>query len=665
MKKLLKSLTLDEKLMLLTGKDSWHTSTADEKVKSLSLCDGPHGLRMMTSESDTVPATAMPTLALLASTWDKELCYLDGATIADDCIENGADVLLAPGVNMKRTPLSGRNFEYFSEDPLIAGELASEFVKGLQEKGIGACLKHFAANNREYNRSGSTSEVDERTLHDIYLRAFEIVIKKAKPWSVMCSYNKINGVYCSENKRLLDGILRDQFGFDGPVMSDWGAVHNRYKSLKAGVDLQMPYTECAFSNLKEAFENGLITEGEIDKSVLRLLELAEKTENKLKKVTTKKEDRHAISRMIAENGMVLLKNEDNILPLGSCNIVVEGHQATVPTISGGGSALAFTTYVPKHLADCLAENLPDAKITSNRAYKLHGDYQQRYINSIRDAYNNDVVVVTIGNDHIKESESWDREDINLRWSEVKLIKDIAKVNKNIVVVLYASGPVDMRDFIDDAKAVLLAGFAGEGANEAVANILTGKVNPSGKLTETFPLSLEDTPTGMNVGDMFVDRYSEGVMIGYRYYDYYKKDVMFPFGHGISYSDIKYSDFEVKKLSETDYELSYTLTNDSDMNAKEVSQIYVSQVFKVVSRPEKELCAFSKNLVKAHSKTRVTLKLDKSAFEYYNPELMRKVVENGDYVLMLGASSRDIRAQEKITINLPDEDQHTLYILNAL
>ena len=665
MKELLKSLTLDEKLTLLSGKDSWHTDSANGKVKSLSLCDGPHGLRMMTSENDTVPATSMPTLALLASTWDRELSYLDGETIADDCIENGADVLLAPGVNMKRTPLSGRNFEYFSEDPLLAGELGAEFVKGLQDKGIGVSLKHFAANNREYNRMGSTSELDERTLRDIYLRAFEMVVKKAKPWTVMCSYNKINGIYCAENKRLLDGILRDEFGFDGVVVSDWGAVQNRYKSLKAGVDIAMPCSSYHYANLKEAYEKGLITEEEIDRSVLRILELIEKTENNLKKTTTKKEDRHGISRMIAENGMVLLKNEDNILPLKACNIVVEGHQATSPTISGGGSALAFTEYEPKHLADCLAENLPDAKITSNRAYKLHGDYQQRYIDSIRDAYDNDVVIVTIGNDHIKESESWDREDINLMWSEVKLIKDIAKINKNVVVVLYASSAVDMRDFIDDVKAVLLAGFAGEGANEAVANILTGKVNPSGKLTETFPLSLEDTPTGTSVGDMLVDRYTEGVMIGYRYYDYYKKDVMFPFGYGISYSDIKYSDFEVKKNSETDYELSYTLTNDSDMDAKEVSQIYVSQVFKVVSRPEKELCAFSKDFVKAHSKTRVTLRLDKSAFEYYNPELMRKVVENGDYVLMLGASSRDIRAKEKITINLPDEEQHTRYHLHPM
>ena len=665
MKKLLKSLTLDEKLMLLTGKDGWHTSDANGKVKSLSLCDGPHGLRMMTSETDTVPATSMPTLTLLASTWDRELAYLDGSTIADECIENGADVLLAPGVNMKRTPLSGRNFEYFSEDPLIAGELASEFIKGVQEKGIGTCLKHYAVNNREYNRFGSTSELDERTLRDIYLRAFEIVVKKAKPWTVMASYNKINGVYATENKRLLDGVLREEFGFDGLVVSDWSAVNNRYKSLKAGVDLDMPYKPYSFPNLKEAYEKGFITEEEIDKSVLRILNLIKKTENNLKRVTTKKEERHDISRVIAENGMVLLKNEDNILPLRACNIVVEGHQATCPTISGGGSSLAFTTYLPKHLADCLAENLPDAKITSNRAYKLHGDYQQRYIDSIRDAYNNDVVVVTIGNDHIKESESWDREDINLRWSEVKLIKDIAKINKNVVVVLYASGPVDMRDFIDDAKAVLLAGFAGEGANEAVANILTGKVNPSGKLTETFPLCLEDTPTGMNVGDMLVDRYTEGVMMGYRYYDYYKKDVMFPFGHGISYSDIEYSDFEVKKASETDYELSYTLTNNSDIDAKEVSQIYVSQVFKVVSRPEKELCAFSKDLVKAHSSTRVTVKIDKSAFEYYNTELARKVVENGDYVLMLGASSRDIRAEEKITVNLPDEEQYTLYHLHAI
>ena len=656
MKYQLIDFTLEEKMKLLTGKNSWQLYTANGKVRDVFLSDGPHGLRMRDTETNaTKKATAMPNLVVVANTWDKELAYLDGATIADDCIEKGADVLLAPGVNIKRTPLCGRNFEYFSEDPYLAGILAKSYIEGVQSKGVGTSLKHFCANNREYDRFFQSSEVDERTLREIYLPAFEIAVQ-AKPWTVMCSYNPINGVWASENKWLLKDILRDEFGFDGLIVSDWSAVHNRSKALKATLDLEMPYREQAYEELKRDYANGFITEAEIDERVVKVLELIKKTDNDKKIVTTTKDERHQTAVKIAREGCVLLKNDDGILPLKGGNILVNG---CIDNLGGGGSAFVQTDYAPRPFKEVLAEklgeratvNASDMLIIPNREiFNSRSAYQ--------DAYQKDAVVLCVSTSANIESEGFDRTTLRLTAPQEDLILNTAKVNKNVIVVIFAGSAIDVSPWIDKVKAVVFAGFNGEGGQEAVADILSGKTCPSGKLSETFPLCLADTPTGEERGDGFVDLYKEGVFVGYRWYDAMKKDVAFPFGHGLSYAQFEYSDLEILKKSETDYEIAYTVTNTSNVDGKEISQVYVRDVFAMVSRPNKELKGFEKTLIKAGESKRVRIPLDYRSFAYYSIPLKKWYVENGDFEILVGASSRDIRLKGTIHVSLPNETQAT-------
>ena len=656
------NLTLEEKLRLLTGKDGWRLETANGKLPEIFLSDGPNGLRMHEIKDGAAgpikPATAMPNLSLVASTWDPELAYLDGATIADDCIENGADVLLAPGVNIKRTPLCGRNFEYLSEDPYLAGVLAKAYIEGVQDKGIGTSLKHFCANNREYGRLSQTSEMDERTLREIYLRPFEIALE-AKPWTVMCSYNPVNGIYASENKRLLKDILRDELGFDGMIVSDWGAVHSGTKAVKASLDLRMPFHPEAYDHLKHAVDEGLLSEKEIDERVQKVLELIEKTQNGMKKITTTKEDRHTNATRIAREGIVLLKNEDGILPLSGGKLVVTGPFAKAPAIGGGGSAFVSTNYPAAPLADELKARLGECvEIFPNETYMNDGARVDYMKNSLRQAYRADTVLLCVGTGKRIESEGYDRFSLRLSPIQEDLILEVAKINPNVIVVLHASSAVDMTPWIDRVKAVALVGFAGEAAHEATADILCGKISPSGKLAETYPLSLEDTPTGAARGNGFYERYTEGVLVGYRWYDTLGKDVLFPFGHGLSYADFSYSNLTVTKKSETDCEVSFTLTNTSGVDGKEVAQIYVRDVFSMVERPEKELKGFLKVALAAGESKRVSVKLDARAFAYYNTALNEWYVENGDFEILVGASSRDIRLTARVQINLPEAGQYS-------
>ena len=653
------SLTLEEKLRLLAGRNGWQLSNANGKFKDVFLSDGPNGLRMFElteNPLEVYKATAMPNLSLLANSWDSELAYLNGQTIADDCIEHEADVLLAPGVNIKRTPLCGRNFEYLSEDPLVAGELAKAYIEGVQSKGVGTSLKHYCLNNREYERLYQTSEIDERTMREIYLTPFEIALS-AKPWTVMCSYNLINGVYASENKWLLRDILRDEFGFDGVVVSDWGAVHNSWKSAKAGIDLEMPFREQAYSELKDALDKGLLTIEEIDERVNKVLELIEKTDNLKKQITTTAEQRHEKAVKIAKECMVLLKNEDNLLPLKGGEIMFAGHHQANPSLGGGGSAYVSTKYKlnPLHIevqdrlgkkANCFAPNfLTDGYNISRRV----GEVLQK-------ARKADVCVVCVGTDKTIEGEGFDRTSLRLAPAQEKLISQIAEQNQNVVVIVQAGSAIDMTPWIDKVKAVLWCGYAGEGGQQAMADILVGNACPCGKLAETMPLCLEDTPTGCETGNGFVERYEEGIFVGYRWYDQKKKDVLFPFGFGLSYANFEYSDLKVDKLSETDYEVSFMVKNTSNVDAKEISQVYVRDVFSMVSRPVKELKGFAKTFIKAGESKRVCVKLCSRAFAYYSVPLKKWYVENGEFEIMVGASSRDIRLKTSIEINLPDQTQ---------
>ena len=660
----IEKLTLEEKLKLLTGeRDSWGTYTANGKLKQLMLIDGPNGVRKETKQGSqriTQKATAMPVVAVLANTWSREAAYLEGQTIADDCIEQGVDILLAPGVNIKRTPLCGRNFEYFSEDPYLSGELAKEYIQGVQTKGIGVSLKHYCANNREADRMYQSSEVDERTLREIYLPAFEKALE-AEPWTVMCSYNPINGVYASENKYLLDDVLRKEFGFNGMVMSDWDAVHNEPRRIRAGCDLRMPYDCDSYADLKNAYEAGEITEQEIDVCVTRILELIEKSQNERKRISTTPAERHANAVKIAEEGIVLLKNEGNLLPLKSGKTLIAGEFAVKSPLGGGGSSLVNTGFVQQDLATLLRDRL-DSKAEISYCRRTH-----IYPNSVnwgfeatyREAYDNDNVILCVGNDARIEAEGYDRVGLKLTPDQEAFIKNTAKVNKNVIVVVYAGSAIDMSAWIDDVKAVIFAGFLGEAANEALANVLTGKVVPSGKLAETFPLNVNDTPMGTETGNGFTEWYKEGIFVGYRYYDSNRKDVLFPFGYGLSYADFTYDDLKIRKISETDYEISYNITNNSDFAAKEISQVYVKDVFSMVLRPEKELKGFSKDEIGPHETKRVSVVLDARSFAYYNVSLKRWHVENGAFEILVGSSSRDIRLSARIDICLPEKTQQTV------
>lgn len=660
----IKNLTLEEKLKLLSGKNRWELENANGKLKTVLVQDGPSGVRRMESitSNNKLPATAMPTLSVVSNTWNTELAKLDGATIADECVERDVDVILAPGVNIKRTPLCGRNFEYFSEDPYLSGVMGREFIKGCQEKGVGTSLKHYALNNRELDRSFQSSEADERTMREIYLKPFEIA-NEAKPWTVMCSYNPVNGIYAAQNRWLLNDILREEWSFDGLIMSDWGAVHNCYKSVKATLDLEMPNNCDSYNELKTAYDKGLLTDSEIDFCVNNVLKLIERCDNNFKKVEFTKEERHQNVVKIAEEGIVMLKNE-GALPIKQGQYFVCGYDGINPIIGGGGSSNVKTDYVQVPLNECLNKALDgranfeatEATLLNGKIWNARGMYSRAY------AY--DGVILAISS--IMQTEGADSDSIKLSKYYEDIINETAKYNKNVIVLLYASSAIDMSAWIDNVNAVLYVGYAGEGVNQALTNIITGKVSPSGKLSETFPYSLEDTYVGTTHGNGCVDWYNDGLFVGYRYYDSADVDVLFPFGHGMSYADFSYSNLKINKVTETDYEVSYDITNNSQFDAKEVSQIYVKHMFPIVIRPEKELKGFSKDIIKAGETKTVTVKLNKEAFAYYSIPLKDWYVENGMYEILVGASSRDIKLTQKLNINLPDETQvtNTPFMINV-
>ncbi len=654
----IKDLTLDEKLTLLCGRDNWTTETCGGKVPEVRVSDGPSGLRFVSITKDgtekTAYATAMPTISVVANSWNKQAAYKDGETIADDCIEKGVDVLLAPGVNIKKTPLCGRNFEYFSEDPYLAGTLAGKYIEGLQSHGVGACLKHFCANNVECDRSWQSSEVDERTLNEIYLKPFEIALK-AKPWTVMCSYNPVNGVYASENKKLLTTVLRKKFGFDGLVMSDWEAVHNGYKAVRAGLNLRMPHSDENFAVLKDAYEKGFLTIEQIDESVSRVLALAEKAQNTKKHIESTKEQRHLNAVKIAEEGIVLLKNEDEILPIANKKIAVSGLFSVSPVIGGGGSSAVQTDYKIPSLANAISA------LTGKEVESCVGVCENTFLTAkmaYSQAYNADVCVVVVGDGMNKVSEGCDRDTLKIRPEQERYIIELSKYNKNIVVVIESGSAVDVSAFEPYVKAIIFAGFAGEGVNEALAEIITGKVCPSGKLAETFPYALEDTYMGSYTGDGLTVEYGEGVFVGYRYYERYGIPTRYPFGYGLSYAKFEYSDLTIEKTGDTDFTVSYTVKNTSKTDGKEISQVYVRDVVAMVARPLKELKGFSKDFIKAGEEKRISVKLDFSSFAYYSVAMDKWFVENGDFEILVGASSSDIKLSGKVKIELPDDEQPT-------
>lgn len=658
----IKDLTVEQKLRLLCSNGFWYTMDFEGLLPSVCVSDGPVGVRAERKnekgETVTLPSVSYPSSQSLANTWNVNLAKLAGECLADDCYDKNVDILLGPGVNVKRHPLNGRNFEYFSEDPLLAGEMAKNYINGLQSRGIGACLKHFCCNNLEYNRFEQSSEVDERTLREIYYLPFEIACQ-AKPVSMMSSYNRVNGKYASEYKKGFD-VLRNEFGFDGAMYSDWEAVRNRTVSAKAGCDIEFPFNDKNYSQLVDDYNAGKITEEEINVCAERVLNLAyrckEMQQGKSAKTTV--EQRLEAAEQIAEESIVLLKNEDGILPLKQGqSIALSGCYAKPQSgmLAGGGSSRVVPLTDNSDLANLL-EKANNCKVkyetmfyydkvvgTNGYAHWAAKPYVGR-----NHAAESDVSVICVGTGEKFEYESLDRATMKLPEAQERAILDLAKLNPQTVVVIFAGAPIDVSAWADKVKAIVYAGFCGERGLNAVCNVLCGNVNPSGKLSETFPVDFQSAYVANSYVDAGVTRYEEGLDVGYRYYDKHVSAIAYPFGYGLSYSKFDYSNLQASGTG-LNAEVSFTVTNNSQIDGKETAQIYIRECSPAVYRPFKELKGFAKVSIKAGKSEKVSVKLNKRSFAYYSVADDCWRVNDGTYQIMVGASSQDIRLTKTIKI----------------
>lgn len=674
-KKLISQMTLEEKASLCSGLDFWHTKPIERLgIPSIRMSDGPHGLRKEeTMFSKTVPATCFPPASCLSASWDRNLIERVGKAIGEECQAENVQILLGPGVNIKRSPLCGRNFEYYSEDPLLSSEMAKHFIKGVQSEGVGTSIKHFAANNQEHRRLTVSAEVDERTLREIYLASFEKAVKEAKPWTVMCSYNRVNGVYASENEFLLTKVLREEWGFEGFVVSDWGAVNDRVKGLSAGLDLQMPY-DGGWGDKKiiEAVKKGELPEEVLDKAVERILNIVFKAiENKKENATYDKEAHHRIAREVARECFVLLKNEEKILPLkkeGRIGLI--GAFARKPQIQGGGSAHVNPTMVDDAVEEIKKLVEGKAEIIYADGYKIETDeVDEKLIEEAKEvAKKSDVVVIFAGLPERYESEGFDRPHMKMPENHNRLIEEIAKINKNVVVVLSNGAPIEM-PWVDKVKAILETYRGGQAWGGAVADVLFGVVSPSGKLPETFPKKLSDNPSYLFFpGEGDRSEYREGIFVGYRYYDKKEMEVLFPFGHGLSYTTFEYSDLSLDKKEMTDEEIlrvKVKVKNTGDMKGKEIVQLYVRDVKSSVIRPDKELKGFVKVELEPKEEKEVTFELDKRAFAYYNVEIKDWYVETGEFEILIGRSSRDIVLKDTVFVRSTKQIKRKYHINSTI
>jgi beta-glucosidase len=656
---LIEQMTLEEKAALCTGASAWTTTPVERLgIPEMIVSDGPHGVRRVpdlhSMGAKSLPATCFPTASCLASTWNVDLIEQMGIALAEECIALNVDVLLGPGVNMKRSPLGGRNFEYFSEDPYLAGEMAVSFINGIQSKGVGVSLKHYAVNNQEFQRFSISAEVDERTLREIYLPAFEKAVKQAQPWTVMCAYNKVNGTFASEHHQLLTEILKDEWGFEGLVVSDWGAVHNRVAALKAGLDWEMPGPQKRrVKEVIEAVRSGELDETKLNESVRRILQIVFKAKEVPKEGTFDMDAHHELARKIALEGMVLLKN-DGILPLKrQQHIAVIGRSAESPHFQGGGSSHINTTKVAMPFKE-IQSRAENAELIYAEGYPKDDSFRQDLIDqAVTIAQSAEVALLYIALPTFKESEGYDRQDLDLTEQQTALIKAVANVQPKTVVVLNNGAPVAMSEWIDSVSAVLEGWMMGQAGGAAIADLLFGHVNPSGKLGETFPLKLADTPSYTNFpGGAGVVHYGEGMFIGYRYYDAKQMPVLFPFGHGLSYTTFEYSNPKVSAKNFKDVDgvtVSVGVTNTGKLAGKEIVQVYVRDIKSGLIRPEKELKGFAKVELQPGETKSVSIQLDFRSFAYYHPKYKQWITENGDFELLIGASSADIRAHLAVTL----------------
>ncbi|WP_410581986.1 glycoside hydrolase family 3 C-terminal domain-containing protein [Amycolatopsis sp. lyj-108] len=638
-------LTLEQKASLLSGRDFWHTEAIEAAgIPSIMLSDGPHGLRRQDSEADnlgvhdSVSATCFPPSVAVGSSWDPEVAARIGAAIGREARAAGVSVVLGPGVNIKRSPLCGRNFEYYSEDPLLTGVLASAYVRAMQAEGAGASVKHFAANNQETDRMRVSVEVDERTLREIYFPAFERVVTEARPATVMCSYNRVNGVYAAQNRRLLTDVLRDEWGFDGLVVSDWGAVNDRVAALAAGLDLEMPGTGgSGDAEIVAAVRSGELDEALVDRSVRRVLDLVGRAVPAGGDVDP--DEQHRVAREVAADCAVLLKNDRDTLPLTTRSAVaVVGEFAANPRFQGGGSSHVNPTRVDTAL---------DAIRALGESVTYASDLADNAVEIAREA---DVAVVFAGLGEKDESEGFDRDTIDLPAAQVELIKAVAAVSRRTVVVLSHGGVVSLEGWHDDVDAILDGWLLGQAGGSALADLLFGVTDPSGHLTESIPLRLQDNPSYLNFpGESGHVRYGEGVMVGYRYYETAEVVVRYPFGHGLSYTTFETGELTVTATGDDSATVAVNVTNTGTRAGKHVVQVYVATGAAPVRSPARELRAFAKISLEPGETRRVELALDRRAFAWYDIELSRWVVSPGEYAVQIGRSAAHIVAEAPITL----------------
>lgn len=657
---IIQEMTLEEKAGMCSGKDFWRLKSIPRLgIEEVMVSDGPHGLRKQADQgdhlgiNDSIEAVCFPAACASACSFDRDLLREMGEALGEECQAENVSVLLGPAVNIKRSPLCGRNFEYFSEDPYLAAQLAAAQIQGVQSKGVGTSVKHFAANNQEYRRMSCSSEVDERTLREIYLAPFETAVKEGRPDTVMCSYNKINGEFASENHWLLTEVLRNEWGFDGYVMSDWGAVNDRVKGLAAGLDLEMPGNGgISDQDIVKAVRDGLLPESLLDQAVARILKIIFRFTDHRRPAVFDKEKHHELAQKIAEESMVLLKNEDQLLPLPASGkkIAFIGAFARSPRIQGGGSSHINAFKITSAL-DAVKEI---TTVTFAQGYGAKEDKTDPSLlaEAVATASAADIAVIFAGLPDSFESEGYDREHMKMPECQNRLIQEIAAVQKNTVVVLHNGSPVEM-PWADQVGAILDAYLAGQAAGTAEVRLLFGLANPCGKLAETIPVKLEDNPSYLNFpGDGQTVEYREGVFVGYRYYDTKQMLVRYPFGHGLSYTSFSYRNLRLSSSHITEGDtltVSVDICNTGKMAGKETVQLYLSDHTHAVRRPAKELKQFAKVFLEPGEEKRVTMELDKRSFAWYSTQLKDWYAATGEYEILVGSSSRDIRLKADLSL----------------
>ena len=658
-------MTLEEKIALTIGRDFWSTNGVERLgIAPIALNDGPHGVRKPAASSEigigsSFAATCFPTANTLACSWDTALVEEVGEALGEECLALDVQVLLGPGVNIKRTPLGGRCFEYYSEDPVLAGEMGCAYVNGVQSKGIGTSLKHYACNNQEFERMSISVEVDQRTLREIYLSAFERVVRKAQPWTVMCAYNKVNGVYASEHTQLLHDILKQEWGFEGVIVSDWGAVNEKEKALEAGLDLQMPgYAGDHTAKMARLVRDGQLSEAAIDEAATRVLRMmALGKENRRPGFVFDPEAHHVLARKAAAESIVLLKNTDNVLPLQVeqlRSVALIGRFAKQPRYQGAGSSQVVPTRLDTsydELQRWLGDNI---HTTYADGYDEEGSLDEALLHeAVEQAKAADVALIFAGLPGAYESEGYDRKHLFMPEGHNRLIAEVCQIQPNTIVVLHNGGAVAM-PWVDGPRAILEAGLGGQAIGGAIVDILSGKVNPSGKLAETFPERIQDTPAYINYpGEANKVYYGERLFVGYRYYDKKEMKALFPFGYGLSYTTFEYTGLRINKTEmnagET-LDVTVTVHNKGPRAGKEVIQLYVQSLASQFIRPNKELKAFAKVALKPGESKDVSLTLEERDFQIYDDERQTWRMESGEYNILIGSSSEAIALSERVTVN---------------